>query len=381
MPLGEKGVGSSMTERSSGKENRSRYRRGRAEVSWGKLCALLGGILLCGVLMTGCGRDGSGTKVIFTTGFGEDEVFRIADTGCSRAELMVYLTTAQSRYEKVYGTDVWSVEKDGITLEDNVKETVLAKLARIKTMCLLAEEKEVVLDGTEEELVAAAAAEYFSSLNETELSLLGVDEETIRKLYGEYALANKVYAYIIQDVNPEISDDEARTITVQRIFLRTWTTDGSGARIPYTEKVRETVREKALGIREQAMDGEQDFAELASKYSDEAETVCSFGKGELDSALEEVAFALETGEISPVLETEEGFYLLKCISTFDREQTELSKQEIVGQRKQEVFGEEYDAFALTLVRQLNTELWEEICLIHGEEVYTADFFELYEKYF
>ena len=34
-----------------------------------------------------------------------------------------------------------------------------------------------------------------------------VKEEDIENLYLEYALADKVYRYIIKDINPEISDD------------------------------------------------------------------------------------------------------------------------------------------------------------------------------
>lgn len=332
-------------------------------------------------VFSACGREGSGTRVVFTTGFGKDEVFRIADTGCTRSELMVYLTTTQNRYESVYGAEVWNVAKDDVTLEENVKETVLARIAQIKTMCLLAENKGVELDASEVQLAEQAAAQYFGSLNETEIQLMDVDEKTIVKLYTEYALANKVYRYIIQDINPEISDDEARTITVQHILLRTWTTDASGNRVAYTDEVKQSVYEKACEIRSMAVEGEQDFVELASRYSDDTNITYSFGKGEMDVKFEEAAFALETDEISQVIETGAGYHIIKCISTFDREQTELSKLDIVEERRREVFGEEYDAFVDTLVRQLNTKLWNEISLIHDEQVNTMDFFDVYGMYF
>ena len=126
---------------------------------------------------------------------------------------------------------------------------------------------------------------------------------------------------------------------------------------------------------------EKDFLELASKYSEDAEITLSFGKGEMDKVFEDTAFSLETNEISPVIETETGYHIIKCISTFDREQTELSKLEIVEERRREVFGEEYNAFADKLVRQLNTKLWDGITLIHDEQVNTTTFFEIYSKYF
>ncbi|MCM1188103.1 MAG: peptidylprolyl isomerase [bacterium] len=324
---------------------------------------------------------GDGTRVVFTTGFGRDEVFRIGSTGCTRSELLVYLTNTQNRYESVYGEEVWNVARDGVTLEDNVKETVLARLAQIKTMCLMADSMSVELEEEEKKLTDQAARDYYGSLNDTEIGLMGVTEETLQKLYAEYALADKVYRYIIQDINPEISDDEARTITVQHILLRTWTTDGSGARVDYGEDMKLSVRQKAGEIRRMAAEDGEDFVDLASRYSEDTEITFSFGKGELPIELEEAAFSLETGEISRVIETENGYYIIKCISTFDREQTELNKLEIVEERRREVFGEEYDAFVESLVHQLNTKVWEEISMIHDEDVNTADFFEIYTKYF
>lgn len=330
--------------------------------------------------MTACGRDGSDTRVVFTTGFGKDEVFRIDSESCKKEELMVYLTTIQNQYENVYGAEIWNTSLDGVTLEENVKDTVLARIAQIKTMYLLAKEKGVELDEEEEEKVAQASGEYFQSLNETEISAMGVSYGTIEGLYREYAMADKVYQQIIQDINPEISDDEARTITVQHILIRTTQTSGAGNVIPYSDEDKKAAYEKACGIRALAVDGEHDFAELASEYSEDSTITYSFGKGEMDEAFETAAFQLETDEVSQVVESEAGYHIIKCLNTFNREETDANKLEIVEQRRREVFGQEYDAFVSTLVRSLNQKLWDEITLIHDSEVKTSDFFEIYEKY-
>lgn len=330
---------------------------------------------------TACGGRGSSTKVVFTTGFGDDEVFRIENVSCTTAEIMVYLTTTQNQYESVYGSEVWNVALDDVTLEENVKETVLAKIAQIKTMYLLAQSKDVTLDSEEQEQVQKAAEEYFHSLTDRERELMGVNLNVILQLYTEYALADKVYRYIIQDINPEISDDEARTITVQHILIRTYTLDGAGERVQLPRELKQAVYEKACEVRELAVNGENDFVDLASRYSEDSTITYSFGKGEMDKNFEETAFQLETGEISQVIESDSGYHIIKCINTFDREQTDLSKQVIVEERRREVFGQEYDEFVDTLVRNLNTKLWEEITLIHDPEVTTTTFFEVYAKYF
>lgn len=330
------------------------------------VCALLAVFLL-----TACG---DGSRIIFTGGMGKNEVFRIGSSVCTVPEMMVYLANTRNQYEKVYGPEVWKISLDGVTLEENVKETVLAKIAQIKTMYLLAQSREIVLEEGENRRVEQAAAEYYNSLNETERELIGADEATIEQLYREYALADKVYRDIIQDVNPEISDDEARTITVQHILFRTGGAGDSGPG-------KETVYEQACQVYQMAVDGEHDFVDLASRYSEDMVTTISFGKGEMDGAFEEAAFALETGEVSQVVETKDGYEIIKCISTFDKGQTDANKLEIVEERRRQVFGQEYNVFVDTLARQLNTEVWEEMALPEDEEVTTSVFFDIFARYF
>lgn len=344
--------------------------------SWFRKIVCCLALALCAVSFTSC----SSAKVVFTTGFGENEVFRIDSAVCTLPELMVYLTNTQNQYESVYGSEVWNISLDGVTLEENVKEMVLAKIAQIKSMYLLAGNKDVQLTEAEQTKVEQAAQEYFRSLNDTEVELLGVDLDTVVQLYTEYALADKVYKYIIQDINPEISDDEARTITVQHILLKTYTTDGAGKRVAYTEELKRNVYQRACDIREQAVSGEQNFLDLASRYSEDATVTYSFGKGEMDIAFEEAAFSLETDEISQVVETESGYHIIKCINTFDREQTDANKLEIVEERRREVFGQEYDAFVEKLNREINEKLWQQVNFVHDDNVTTSNFFDVYDKY-
>lgn len=336
-------------------------------------------IVLAVFFLGGCAMEDGYSRVIFTTGFKEDEVFRIGKSSCTLPEFMVYLTNTQNQYENVYGGQIWNVEFEGVTLEDNVKDIVLAKIAQIKTMYLMAKERDVKLDEADLQRVEKAAETYFQSLTDQELEALGVDQEIIRQLYTEYAMAEKVYNQIIEGINPEISDDEARTITVEHILIRTYTTDGTGKRIDYSDSMKRECYEQIAGLRQQAIDGEADFAELAAKYSDDENLSYSFRKGEIDATLEEAAFRLGNGEISDVIELDGGYHLIRCISTFDREETDANKLKIVEERRNEVFGREYEDFVDNLVRSLNEQLWQEITLVHDSQVHTDDFFAIYEQ--
>ena len=333
------------------------------------------------VFTCGCGKLTEDTKIILTTGFEEDEIFRIENMSCHLPEAMIYLTNIQNQYESVYGEEIWEKDFGGISLEESVKETVLAQIAQVKTMNLLAEQHGVALDERELNLAQKAAQEYMNSLTETESQAMGTTEEIVYQLYCEYALAHKVYEFIIKDINPEISDDEARIITVQHILIKTYALDGTGKKIEYSESSKADAREEAEAILELARQEDSDFEELVLKYSEGETGNLSFGKGEIQADFEEVVFNLETGEISDVVETEYGYHIIKCINTFNREETDANKIKIVEKKREEVFGQEYDAFVETLTRNLNEELWETVSLIKNEDITTHTFFEIYNQCF
>lgn len=345
-----------------------------------RLAACMAGILCLGVL-AGCGgKEEGNTKVVLTTGFEKNEIFRIESISCKLPEIMVYLTTAQNQYESVYGPEIWEASAEGITLEQNVKDTALARIAQIKTMNLLAKEYGVELSDQEKKAAADAAGVYYGSLNEKERELMEVTEDTIVELYSEYALANKVYNFIIRDINPEISDDEARTITVQHVLIKTYALDGTGEKIEYTEAAKAGAYAVAAEVLQLAREG-TDFEELIEKYSEDNKGTYSFGKGDMEKSFEDAAFNLETGEISDIVETKYGYHIIKCINTFNRAETDANKVKIVEERKKEVFGQEYDTFVESLTRKLNEDLWNSISFIHDPEVATTDFFDVYGEYF
>ena len=352
------------------------------------LC-LLGIFAISGLMITGCGKqntdkqgaeEGQETTVVLTTGFAKDEVFRIGKSSCTLPEAKVFLVNMQNQYENVYGSQIWEKNYDDETLPEKLKDIVIARMAQIKTMNLLAEEYGVVLDAKEEEKVKNAANTYYSSLNQKEIQQMQVNESIVENLYREYALANKVYNTIIEDVNPEISDDEARTITVQTIFIKTYALDGEGNKVSYTEESQNAAKKKAQEIRDMAAGGE-DFNLLAEKYNEGEKSSYSFGKGEMEKAFEDAAFNLGTDEISGVVETENGYYIIKCISTFDRKETDANKEKIVEKRKKEAFNQVYDDFVSTQLRNMNDKLWDGVTLISDEEVTTSSFFQIYNDAF
>ena len=202
----------------------------------------------------------------------------------------------------------------------------------------------------------------------------------IEKLYREFATASRLYESITEEVNPEISDDEARTITVRTILIKTYSTDQNGIRHEYTDEEKKAALAKIAQIRQKLDEGVA-FEVLAADYNEDSKSEYSFGRGIMPKEFEDAAFNLGVGEVSDIVETEYGYHLIYCVTTFNPDETDANKLKIVEKRKQEAFDEVYNNFVKTLTSNLNKPLYDSIHYDSGGIVETTSFFEVYDKYF
>lgn len=335
-------------------------------------------ILLEVFVLTGCKKDS--VKVVLTTGFEEDVVFKIEDISCTKPEIMVYLVNIENVYDEVFGTNIWDVPYNDGTVESQYKESILARLAQIKAMNLFARDKGIELSEDEEKLVNKAAENYYESLSPEEINYLSVDQELIAKMYREYAVANKVYGLVTEEVNPEISDDEARTVTVRSILIKTYSMDDFGNRIEYAQGMKDDALRRAQQISARIKAGEE-FEILAADFNEDEKSSYSFSRGVMPKEIEDAAFNMSEDEVSDVIATEYGYHIIKCITNFDEEQTDLNKLNIVKTRKQQAFTEKYDNYILGLTSNINKELWDQVSYNRNSYVKTTDFFETYDTVF
>ncbi len=347
-----------------------------------KRCMFLLLVILAGISIAGCTKtqEEEKTEIVLTTDFKENEVFRINTESCTTPEIMVYMSTLQAQYESVFGREIWEKDLGGFTLEQQLKDTILARLAQIKVMNLLAKNYGVTLSEEENALIEKAAAEYLSKLKPGEISAMGVTGEMIEMLYREYAMANKVYSEITKDINPEISDDEARNISVKHILIKTYSLDEKGEKVEYTERQKEDAHKRIREIQKKIRNGE-DFDSLVEEYNEDDKSVHIFGKGTMPKEFEEASFNLDTDQISGIVETEYGYHIIKCISTFDRDETDQNKVKIVEERKNEAFNQVYVEFVKGLYSNLNRKLWDSLTFEDNPDCTSTNFFDVYNTYF
>lgn len=337
---------------------------------------ILATILIMVMLLAGCG-DLSDVRVVMSVGMSKDEVFRVDDMTCSRTEMLVYISNIAGEYVDVYGRDIFEASVEGETLGENVKQLALAKVSQVKVINLLALDRGV--EPTEELLsvINEATDEYLESISEEELSRYQIDRDKIYDMYYEYGMSKLMYSTIIKDINPEISDDEARTITVEHILLKTFDIDENGNRVEldsFTKEEKKRLAEELV----QRIDGGENFETLAAEYSEDENLTYAFGKGEMDAVFENAAFNLSGGEVSGVVETEFGYHIIKCISTFNKEITDENKVKILKNRRDQAFRDIYDDFEENVSRELNDKIFDSLPDMKDERIGSKNFFDVFE---
>lgn len=318
-------------------------------------CRLFG-LLLCSLftvlcLVTGCERsapEGAGQEL---------------ELGFDRAELMLLVATERNRYEQVYTDQIWDavVSENGTTFQDHLLDQIQIFATDIQVIVAMAQEMQITLDNNEKELLRRLSQDYYSRLSEGDKAYTGAGEEDVQGMYEEYHLACKTVKALTEDAGLEISDSEARVIDIQQIVLQ----DEATAR-----SVLEQVRAEGA-----------DFALIAQTNSTAGEIDRQLEKGMERSKVEEAAFILSTGEISPVIEENGRYHIIKCVSDYDQEATIKRKEELSRLRKDAALKEAYDAFLEEHPLAMSDEIWLGISCKTREDTTTTNFFELYKEYF
>ena len=132
---------------------------------------------------------------------------------------------------------------------------------------------------------------------------------------------------------------------------------------------KKETRETVQGIIDAVQGGET--LEDAVKAADESKSLTSYSYGAdeetLNENLKNAADALSDGEIaSEPVEGENGFYVVQMVSTFDRDATDQKKEEIIKDRKKELYDNkiaEWDTESF----DINEKVWDKVTF---EEIFT-----------
>ena len=313
---------------------------------WNRWGRTLAAVVLAAAVVCGCG-----VKETLLSG-------RKSEREYGKAETMVIVTTERLRYEELYTDKIWDtvVDESGTTFEETLLSQIHDFLKELKTMSRMADEEKVTLSGKERELAKQAAAQYMKELKNAGESS-EIDKDVVESLYEDYWKTEKLVETLTGSVNLEVSDSEAKVITVDEIVL----SDKDQA-------------DEAL--KKVQMEG-TDFMTVAKEVSEDQEIEKKISRGLRPEAYEKAAYALATGEISDVIEADGKYYILRCVNDYDEAATKARKEEMVREKRNEVFYETYSEYAEKVHLAKDDSLWKNLSITDGERT-SADFFEIFE---
>lgn len=324
-------------------------------------CRLAAAALAVALALGAGGCQFGGEEVTLSRGMRENEVFLIDGNVCSLPVMKLLLMNNMNLHSESYGINLLQNEdlKVQKKLEQYVKNISMDEITEVYCMVALADAQGIALTDEELELAQWAGEDCFKSLTADEVAYLGIAQEDVQDIYAKYALAEKLYRSLVQNVNEEVSDDEARIMEIRQIFV----TDEQQAKKAYAD-----------------LQAEVEFSTVAANYNEADEIAVTLQRGVLPEEAEAVVFSMENGETSELVETGDGYYIFYCDNKYDEELTEIHKKDIVQQRKSEAFQEIYEPFVSEIKSQLNESAWENISIQDMEQFGHADFYVIYEKY-
>lgn len=282
------------------------------------------------------------------------------ERGYDLPEIMIVAMSQKNTCEELCTAQIWSAQVDetGKTFEEYTKEQLKSFMDELKILTLLAREKGISLTEEEKKAMSQASEEYMTALTQEDIAFMGVDETSVNTMFQDYCLASKTVGELTKDLDMEVSDSEAKVIEIS--------------------EVRTETRETAQSVSDSVAAGIS-LEKAAAAEGLEVSSV-KLGRADKGEDYDYAAFALETGEVSAVVEDEGEYCVIRCDNDYDQEATAQRKVQIYDARRQKAFQDIYSGFKEGITLNDSVKAWESLTLSGEGCAENADFFEIYRKY-
>ena len=285
------------------------------------------------MMITGC------AKIKFTTGLKDEEFAKCNGKIISTDIAQLILSEKKYAYENFFDNSIWGRLAEGVTLQEYAVSELKNTVSNLIYLIKLSEEYKIVLTEDENSRLLKAAEEYVEDQNTNGFH---ASLDNVKEFYRYLLLAKKTFYAITSDVNIEVSRDDSRMILVQYVFISTMEYE-DGRLVEYSDSRKKIAKRKAESLLEKMKSG-TDIVALATSDSDDVNHTLEFGKGKYNKEFEDAAFSLEMGQISDVVETDYGYYIIKCINDNIENNTDKHKEEIILSMRRDAFSEKYKEY-------------------------------------
>ncbi|MDO4941374.1 MAG: peptidyl-prolyl cis-trans isomerase [Lachnospiraceae bacterium] len=302
-------------------------------------------------------------------------VMKVGNQEINVSEVMIHFMLWRNMIEGKWGTSMWNArtgtDKNGlaITYEDDLKSDIAEELEVEKALRQEAEEKHIALTKKEKKYCRNRAEETIREFSNEEVIEYGITVDKLSEHYEDIQLVSKFCADYIDGIEEKYKQSDYNMMTLHLILFSTAKTDANGNQMEMNKEEKERVKKKANEALDQIKNGKS-LDKVAKEYRLDYNTEQTFqtsGK-EADIAKWNQFKHMKDGEVSDVITTSQGYFIVQMVHRDDQEKCREAWERAIRKAKEEeiikIYREKYKDDYRTRIEE---EIWEALPLASGDE--------------
>lgn len=275
-----------------------------------------------------------------------------------------------SIYQQLYGKTYWEMEdvdSKGRNGASAAKKQVMDSLKQREVLYMEAQKRGYSLTAEEEKTAENNVADTMKNFTDKQKKLEGLDEKTLKSEFKKNALAEKFRQILIKEsgVNEEalkatVNKQDYRQYTLQYYKVSNQETSGKETKEVSAEQ-KQTNLTNMQALQEKAKTA-KDFTKLLDdndKTGIQYQTENLIKKDLKDSTflnkkLRKQIMKMDNGQISDIIEGDDGYYLIKMVNNDDSEAYDNQCQSVVNEEETKQFNARYAEFAPNYVTEVQS---------------------------
>ena len=243
-----------------------------------------------------------------------------------------------------------------------MKDSILESLENMYLVKQHASEYKVELTDEEKKKIDKAAEEFVEDNTLEDKEVVSGYKKYVKEYLELATIQQKMDAPMKEGVDENVSDEDAAQKKIEYVQFSYTKKDDSGQSVQMTDDEKKAEKEKAQTFLDTvSADPDKDMNAAAASAEKEVQTATFDSESStLNADLLKAADALENvGDVTSLIETDDGIYVAKLTSKLDREATDQKKKEIVEERKQKQYEDQVETWRKETDIKVDKKEWKD----------------------